>query len=118
MLDLLHRTKKAFGSHLVTAMQGLKQLLEPFEQTICPSGQFFNALFGKETNLPDKMSHTILHTGIKQTGVFTIGAPIVRTNNTGKITFLAFFADNSLGRAANYWNLNEILVLWGFKCAR
>ena len=57
----LHRHSKTSRLITVTTVQCPKQFFEPFEQEISPSGQFFNAVLSKETNLPNQMSHAILY---------------------------------------------------------
>ena len=76
--NTFHRTYPTGGGQYVSPMQGTKEFFEPVQQFCSPAGQYFNAVFGQETNLTNQMSHTILNPNVKQPGKLTSPSNLVR----------------------------------------
>jgi len=47
-----------------------------------PAKQFLNTVLGKKTHFSNQLGHTILHTDVKQPGIFAISAPVVTADDS------------------------------------
>ncbi len=76
-LNLLHTFFKLGFAQFITAMHGIKQISKSIQQFLAPVRELAVGMFGKETDLADKMSLAILNGRIAELGKLTIGFPEV-----------------------------------------